>query len=141
MGPDSRENSLQFVPNSKAITMPETTPSPKAMPKILSQNSKRMRYAGRPVARYSASRTVSHAASPIVNDGKMMWKETVKANCSRDSSNAERSIVRAYRTRVALTARCRGPRRKPQRRAPPKFCETHLAIGNAAIYCALVVED
>ena len=77
--------------------MPETTPSPKAMPKILSQNSKRMRYAGRPVARCSASSTVSHAASPIVNDGKMMWKETVNANCSRDSSNAERSIVRPYR--------------------------------------------
>ena len=82
-----------MVPNSKAITMPETTPSPKAIPKILSQNSKSIRYARRPVARCSASSTVSHAASPIVNDGKMMWKETVKANCSRDRSNAERSIV------------------------------------------------
>jgi hypothetical protein len=40
---------------------------------------------------------VSQAASPIVNDGKMMWKETVKANCSRDRTNAERSIVRPYR--------------------------------------------
>ena len=30
----------------------------------------------------SASKTVSHAASPIVNDGKMMWNDTVKANCS-----------------------------------------------------------
>jgi hypothetical protein len=88
------------VPNSKAITMPETTPSPKAMPKILSQNSKSIRYAGRPVARCSPSRTVSQAASPIVNDGKTMWKETVKANCSRDRTNAERSIERPYRRRL-----------------------------------------
>src|SRR3984885_5916015 len=43
IGPDTRENSLQFVPSSKAITMPETTPSPKAMPKILSQNSNTVR--------------------------------------------------------------------------------------------------
>ena len=48
---------------------------------------------------------VSHAASPIVNDGKMMWNETVKANCSRDSSNAERSIVRSYRHKVEQAAR------------------------------------
>src|ERR1700730_7924103 len=83
MGPDIRESSLQFVPNSKAITTPETTPSPNATPKILSQNSKTRRYAGRPVHRCSASRTVSHAASPIVKDGKMMWNETVNANMQR----------------------------------------------------------
>jgi hypothetical protein len=35
-----------------------------------------------------------------VNDGKMMWNETVKANCKRDSSNAERSIVRPYRHKL-----------------------------------------
>src|SRR5205814_468020 len=39
-GPDIRHNTLQFVPNWNAMTIPETTPSPKAMPKIFSQNSK-----------------------------------------------------------------------------------------------------
>ncbi len=38
--PDIFDSSLQFVPNSKAITTPETTPIPNATPKILSQNSK-----------------------------------------------------------------------------------------------------
>src|SRR6516162_5526214 len=92
IGPDMRASTLQFVPNWNAMTIPETTPSPNATPKILSQNSKTRRYAGRPVRRCSASRTVSHAASPIVNDGKMMWKETVNANWSRDSRSAVRSI-------------------------------------------------
>src|SRR5882762_5279043 len=93
MGPDIRDSPLQFVPNWKPMTIPETTPSPNATPKILSQNSKTRRYAGRPVHRCSASRTVSHAASPIVNDGKMMWNETVNANCSRDRRSAVRSIA------------------------------------------------
>src|ERR1700758_5313704 len=74
------------------MTIPETTPSPNATPKILSQNSKTRRYAGRPVHKCSASSTVSHAASPIVKDGKMMWNETVNANCSRDRRSAVRSI-------------------------------------------------
>src|SRR6266481_8387370 len=92
MGPAIRACTLQFVPNWKPMTIPETTPSPNATPKILSQNSKTSRYAGRPVHRCSASRTVSHAANPIVKDGKMMWNETVNANCSRDSRSAVRSI-------------------------------------------------
>jgi len=75
-----RDSSLQLVPNSNAITTPETTPKPNATPKILSQNSKTMRYAGRPVASPSASSTVSHAANPIVKDGKMIWNEMVNAN-------------------------------------------------------------
>jgi hypothetical protein len=79
------------------MALPGDDAEPEGDAKIVSQNSKSMRYAGRPVARCSASSTVSHAASPIVNDGKMMWKETVKANCSRDRTNAERSIVRPYR--------------------------------------------
>ena len=52
-------------------------------------------HADRPDARShrcSASSTVSHAASPIVKDGKMMWNEMVKANCSRDRRSAVRSI-------------------------------------------------
>src|SRR5271155_4425990 len=92
MGPDIRDSTLQFVPNWNAITIPETTPSPNAIPKTLSQNSKTCRYTERPVHRCSASRTVSHAASPIVKDGKMIWKEMVNANCSRDSRSAVRSI-------------------------------------------------
>src|ERR1700679_3232014 len=39
-----------------------------------------------------ASRTVSHAASPIVKAGKMMWNETVKANGSREKIRAVASI-------------------------------------------------
>src|SRR5271169_6228516 len=74
------------------MTIPETTPSPNVTPKILSQNSNTRRYAARSVHRCSASSTVSHAASPIVKDGKMIWNETVNANCSRDSRSAVRSI-------------------------------------------------
>src|SRR6516165_4410434 len=92
IGPDMRASTLQFVPNWNAMTIPETTPSPNATPKIFSQNSNTRRYAGRPVHKCRASRTVSHAASPIVKDGKMMWNETVNANCSRDSRSAVRSI-------------------------------------------------
>lgn len=33
----------------------------------------------------------SHAASPIVNAGKMMWKLTTKANCTRDSKTGSKS--------------------------------------------------
>src|SRR6516165_2952646 len=40
----------------------------------------------------SASSTVSHAASPIVNEGKMMWNEIVNANWMRDSRSAVKSI-------------------------------------------------
>jgi len=46
IGPDIRDSTLQFVPNWKAITIPETTPRPKAMPNIFSQNSKTRRYTG-----------------------------------------------------------------------------------------------
>src|SRR6516165_10540235 len=74
------------------MTIPETTPRPNATPKILSQNSKTRRYVGRPVHRCRASRTVSHAASPIVKDGKMMWNATVDPNWIRDSRSAVRSI-------------------------------------------------
>src|ERR1700730_15658405 len=92
MGPAIRACTLQFVPNWKPMTIPETTPSPNATPKILSQNSNTRRYVGRPVHRCSAARTVSHAANPIEKDGKMMWKEMVNANCSRDRRSAVRSI-------------------------------------------------
>src|ERR1700730_11432118 len=92
MGPAIRACTLQFVPNWKPMTIPETTPSPNATPKILSQNSNTRRYVGRPVHRCSASRTVSHAANPIEKDGKMIWKEMVNANCSRDRRSAVRSI-------------------------------------------------
>src|SRR6516162_2832822 len=92
IGPDMRASTLQFVPNWNAMTIPETTPSPNATPKILSQNSNTSLYAGRPVHRLSASRTVSQAASPIVKEGKMMWNETVNANCNRDSRSAVKSI-------------------------------------------------
>src|SRR5215472_14737483 len=92
MGPDIRASTHQLVPNWNAMTIPETTPSPNATPKILSQNSNTSLYAGRPVHRCSASRTVSQAASPIVKEGKMMWNETVNANCNRDRRSAVRSI-------------------------------------------------
>jgi hypothetical protein len=39
-----------------------------------------------------ASRMVSHAASPIEKEGKIMWNEIVKANCSLDRSSAVTSM-------------------------------------------------
>src|SRR5437764_12112594 len=92
MGPAIRACTLQFVPNWNPMTIPETTPSPNATPKILSQNSKTRRYVGRPVHKCRASSTVSHAASPIVKDGKMMWNATVDPNWIRESNSAVRSI-------------------------------------------------
>src|SRR5580704_2363917 len=81
------------MPNWNAMTIPVTTPRPNTTAKIFSQNSKTPRYAGRPVRRYIASSTVSHAAMPIENAGKMMWNDIVKANCRRDRSNAVSSIA------------------------------------------------
>src|ERR1700720_2128817 len=78
---------------------------PNAIPKIFSQKSNTRRYAGRPVIRCSASSTVSHAASPIVKDGKMMWNDTVKANCSRDSKSAVRSIGKSPRLAPQIRSR------------------------------------
>jgi len=43
MGPVRNDSSLQFVPNWKAITIPVTTPKPKATANILSQKSKSLR--------------------------------------------------------------------------------------------------
>src|ERR1700692_389395 len=93
-GPDIFDSTLQFVPNWKAITTPDTTPRPNAMPNILSQNSKRTRYTGRSVLRCIASRTVSQAAIPMVKAGKMIWNEMVKPNCIRDKRRAVASIAK-----------------------------------------------
>src|ERR1700748_3676867 len=92
MGPDIFDSTLQFVPNWNAMTTPDTTPRPKATPKILSQNSNSVWYTDWPVRRSNASSTVSQAASPIVNAGKMMWNEIVKPNCIRDRRSAVGSI-------------------------------------------------
>ena len=43
---------------------------------------------------------VNQAASPIVKDGNTMWNETAKANCNRDSSNADKSIALSSRHKV-----------------------------------------
>jgi hypothetical protein len=45
---------------------------------------------------------VSHAARPIVKDGKMMWNEMVNANWSRDRSNAVTAIEASYYQRRAI---------------------------------------
>src|SRR5260370_27735792 len=74
--------------NHRASRIREKTPTQNVTPNILSQNSKTRRYTGLPVTRWNVSSTVSHAASPIVNEGKMMWNDTVKANCSRDNKSA-----------------------------------------------------
>ena len=65
-------STLQLVPNSNAMTMPDTTPIPNDTAKTLSQKSNTRRYVGLPVAKCTPSINASHAASPIVNDGKMM---------------------------------------------------------------------
>ena len=36
----------------------------------------------------------SHAASPIVKAGKMIWKLMTKANCTRDSRTGSSSMTR-----------------------------------------------
>ena len=48
---------------------------------------------------------VSHAARPIVNEGKMMWNEIVKANCSLERSSAVTSIAASYQRQKFAAAR------------------------------------
>ena len=74
------------------MTMPDTTPIPNDTAKTLSQKSNRRRYNALPVAKCTPSIVASQAASPIVNDGKMMWNEIVNANWMRESSRGSRSI-------------------------------------------------
>ena len=46
IGPARRDGSLQLVPNWKAMTMPDATPRPKAMPKMRSQKENSRSYTG-----------------------------------------------------------------------------------------------
>src|SRR3954451_20872031 len=75
------------------MTMPETTPMPKEIAKILVQNPEILKYASRPVARYSPSRTTIQLARPIVKAGNRMWKETMNANWIRDRKSGSYSIT------------------------------------------------
>src|SRR3954447_18576417 len=75
------------------MTMPETTPMPKEIAKILVQNPEILKYASRPVARYSPSRTTIQLARPIVKAGNRMWKETMNANWIRDRKSGSYSIA------------------------------------------------
>ena len=52
--------------------MPETTPMPKEMAKILVQNSDRLRKSAFPVASHRASSTAIQQASPTVKEGNRM---------------------------------------------------------------------
>ena len=85
-------NTPQLVPNWNAMTMPVTTPIPNETANTLSQKSNTRRYSGLPVTRCAPSRVASQAASPIVNAGKMMWNEIVKANWMRESRTGSISI-------------------------------------------------
>jgi hypothetical protein len=69
-----------LVPNWNAITTPVTTPMPNETANTLSQKSNTRRYSGLPVASRAPSIEASHAANPIVKDGKMMWKLIRNAN-------------------------------------------------------------
>jgi hypothetical protein len=93
MGPVRSESTLQLVPNWNAITIPLTTPIANDSAKILSQKSNTRRYTGLPVARCTPSIVASQLASPMVKAGKIMWKLTTNANCSRDRKTGSRSIV------------------------------------------------
>src|SRR5215469_1075988 len=74
------------------MTIPVTTPIPKDTAKILIQKSNRRRYTGLPVANDIPSIVASHAASPIVKDGKIMCHEIVKPNWMRDNISGSRLI-------------------------------------------------
>src|SRR5262245_9047595 len=63
------------------------------------------RYIAFPVRSHNASSTTSHAASPIVKDGKRMWNEMVKANWTRDSNSGSSSGIPASTRETAPTAR------------------------------------
>ena len=82
-----------------------------------------------------------------------MWNDTVKANCSRDSSNAERSIVRSYRNKlnrlhantrkvsIVTELLSRDGRTAEVRERRRETLMRNLAITSAAIHCTLVVQD
>src|SRR5690606_12979217 len=91
--PVIRENSEKLVPNSYDNTMPDTTPIPKVMAKGLIQNLASCRYCGLPVFNHKPSQIAISVAKPIVIDGKIIWKLTVKANCTRERILTSSSIV------------------------------------------------
>jgi hypothetical protein len=92
-----------------------------------------------------------------------MWNETVKANCSRDSSNADKSIALSFRHRVTdrtrtrrkapstVQSRMRSRKRildsqgrdldKPTRVRRGDLLGRNLTIWIAAVYCAPVVAN
>src|SRR5215472_6210060 len=86
-------STLQLVPNWNAITMPVTTPMPNDTANTFSQKSNTRRYSALPVASRAPSIVASHAANPIVNDGKMMWNAMTNANWRRDNKNASSSMT------------------------------------------------
>src|SRR5215469_11289462 len=73
--------------------MPVTTPMPKDRANTFSQKSKTRRYTGSPVPSRIPSIVASHAARPIVKEGKIMWKLMTNANWIRDSNNGSRSMA------------------------------------------------
>src|SRR6266542_2026839 len=91
--PAAVEKRLQFVPNWKLMTMPDTTPIANDTAKSLSQKRNSCSYSARPVMSHSASSTASQLASPIVNAGNRMWNDITNANCRRDSSSGSKSMA------------------------------------------------
>src|SRR3569623_3020664 len=82
------EKPAQLVPNWKLMTMPETTPMPKATAKIFSQKKYRSRHRSVRLTSHTPSMNASHAAVPMVKAGNRMWKDITHANCRRERNSA-----------------------------------------------------
>src|ERR1700687_1993303 len=103
MLPASAENRLQFVPNWNGITMPDTTPMPKATEKILIQNAEIRNSTSRPVTRCAPSITAMKEASPMVNAGSRMCQPITQKNCRRERISGS-SVIGALRQLYADAA-------------------------------------
>jgi len=93
MGPDIRDSSLQLVPNWNAMTIPETTPSPNATPKIFSQNSKNQTIGGAPGCEVHCLQNREPCRQPDGEGWKDDVNEMVKAHCSRERRSAVSSMA------------------------------------------------
>src|SRR5258708_31589375 len=80
----SAEYRLQLVPNWNGITMPDTTPMPKATEKIFTQNEEIRNSTARPAIICAPSITAMNEASPIVTAGSRMCQPITQTNCRRE---------------------------------------------------------
>ena len=81
------------MPNSNSKISPVATPTAKLMPKIFIQNCVRRRQKTSPRTTYRVSMMPMMTPRPSVSGTKSQWYMAVSANCARDQSISEVSML------------------------------------------------